>query len=58
MSTQNAHPHRLYVPEQVKAVPPSPAIRQRLAQLRAEALARAWALAKAEPSLFVKPSAV
>lgn len=57
MNGQNAHPHRLFVPEQVKAVPAPPAIRQRLAQLRAEALARAVALAKADRTLFVMPRA-
>lgn len=57
MHTQHAHPHRLFVPEQVNAVKPPPAIRERLAQLRAEALARAQALCRAAPDLFVKPKA-
>lgn len=38
--------HIPFVPEQIKAVPAPPAIRERLAQLRAEALERAHALAK------------
>ena len=38
--------HILFVPEKIKAVKPPPAIAQRLAQLRAEAVERANALAK------------
>lgn len=55
VNTQNAHPHRLFVPEQFVAVAPPPAVRERLAQLRAEALARAQAMCKRAPDLFVKP---
>lgn len=58
MSTQNCHPHRLFVPEPVKAVKAPPAIRERLAQLRAEAMARAKALSRTAPHLFVSPKAV
>ncbi len=43
MNGQNCHPHRLYVPEPVRAVPVPPAIKDRIAQLRAEALERAKA---------------
>ena len=57
MNTQNAHPHRLFVPEKIKAVPAPPAIRDRLAQLRAEALGRARALASSSGGLFVMPKA-
>lgn len=46
MNGQNCHPHRLFVPETVRAVPVPPAIKDRIAQLRAEALARAQALSK------------
>ncbi len=38
--------HVLFVPEKINAVKPPTAIAQRLAQLRAEALERAQALAK------------
>lgn len=52
MSNQHAHPHRIFVPEQVQAVKPPPAIAQRLAQLRAEALERAQALAKKDRAVW------
>lgn len=38
--------HELFKPQPINAVPAPPAIRQRLAQLRAEALERAQAQAK------------
>ena len=46
MNGQNCHPHRLFVPEPVRAVPAPPAIRERLFALRAEAIDRAKRLNK------------
>lgn len=52
MSTQNAHPHRLFVPEPVSHAKPSPEAVAKMAQLRAEALARAQALHRKAPHVF------
>lgn len=48
--------HIKFVPEQIKAVKPSPEIVAKLAQLRAEALARSQALMRKAPHVF-KPTA-
>ena len=52
MSTQNAHPHRLFVPEPVSHAKPSPDVVSKLALLRAEALARAQVLHRKAPHVF------
>lgn len=44
--------HVLFVPERIKAVKPPPAIAQRLAKLRNEALERAQALAKKDRAVW------